>query len=148
MENDKKACFPLFTPRNIWGDSNKYPQHMFPGVLNSILKYLQISASSWAKESVHSNCRCNEFCRYIECRHKEVWLYMVRLRNLLHVTTMVFFPNRNFLSAEISLLKNEDLSLSLSLSLSLKDISQEGCIDWLRKSNPGLRPHKKIIMGR
>ena len=46
MIDDKKVFFPWFTPRNIycgcllesphWGDSNKYPQHMFLGVLNTI----------------------------------------------------------------------------------------------------------------
>ena len=52
MINDKKLFFfPLFTPRNICcgyllespqrGDSNKYPQHMFLGVLNTV--FLNIS---------------------------------------------------------------------------------------------------------
>ena len=47
----KSFFFPLFTPRNIccgyllelphWGDSNKYPQHMFLRVLNTV--FLNIS---------------------------------------------------------------------------------------------------------
>ena len=51
MINDKKLFLPLFTPRNICcgyllesprqGDSNKYPQHMFLGVLNTL--FLNIS---------------------------------------------------------------------------------------------------------
>ena len=51
MINDKKAFFPLFTSRNIccgyllesphWGDSNKYPQHTFLGILNTV--FLNIS---------------------------------------------------------------------------------------------------------
>ena len=46
MINDKKLFFPIFTPRNICcgyllespqrGDSKKYPQHMFLGVLNTV----------------------------------------------------------------------------------------------------------------
>ena len=51
MINDKKLFFSLFTPRNICcgyllkspqrGNSDKYPQHMFLGVLNTI--FLSIS---------------------------------------------------------------------------------------------------------
>ena len=38
MINDKKLFFPLFTPRNIGeGDSNKYPQHVFLGVFNTVV---------------------------------------------------------------------------------------------------------------
>ena len=31
--------------------------------------------SPWAKDSFHSSCSYNEFCRYIECRYKVGWLY-------------------------------------------------------------------------
>ena len=51
MINDKMLFFPLFTPTNVCceyllesprqGDSNKYPQHMFLGVLNTV--FLNIS---------------------------------------------------------------------------------------------------------
>ena len=51
MLNGKKLFFPMFTPRNLCcgyllesprrGDSNKYPQHMFLGVLNTV--FLSIS---------------------------------------------------------------------------------------------------------
>ena len=46
MKNNKRLFYHLFTPRNICcgyllesprrGDSNKYPQHMFLGVLNTV----------------------------------------------------------------------------------------------------------------
>ena len=46
---------------------------MFLGVLNkaflNISKYLPHLE---LKKSFHSNCPFNEFCRYIECRYKEV----------------------------------------------------------------------------
>ena len=51
MISDKKLFFPIFTPRTIYcgyllespqrGDPNKYPPHMFLGVLNTV--FLNIS---------------------------------------------------------------------------------------------------------
>ena len=53
MINDKKLLSPLFTPRSICcgyllesprrGDSNKYPQHMLLGVINTVF----LNISNW-----------------------------------------------------------------------------------------------------
>ena len=40
-----------------------------------------LTVAIWAKVSWHSNCHYNEFCRCIECRYKEGWLYMYLFRN-------------------------------------------------------------------
>ena len=61
-----------------WGDSNKYPKHMFFKVLNTIFLYnLWLIVTSEAKVSWQSDCYYNEFCRYIECRYKEGCLYPI-----------------------------------------------------------------------
>ena len=84
----KSLFFPLFTSRNIcfgyllesphWGDSNKYPQHMFPWVLNTV--FFDISNYLPHLEPRNRSVQIvvfSEFCRYIECRYKEVWLYLL-----------------------------------------------------------------------
>ena len=39
------------------------------------LHNFSLTVTFWAELSWHSNCHYNEFCRYIECRYKEGWLY-------------------------------------------------------------------------
>ena len=78
----KNPFLSLFTLRNICsgyllespqgGDYNKYPQHMFFGILNTIL-------SNFSHNPFHIELRINsieiaiktKFCHYIECQYKE-----------------------------------------------------------------------------
>ena len=55
------------------GNSNKYAQHLFLGVLNKMFLNLSNNPSilQWAMDLFRLNCRYNEFSRYIECRYKE-----------------------------------------------------------------------------
>ena len=87
MISDKNPFLSLFTLWNIfrghlvesprWGDSTKYPRHMFFGIFITTLFNF---SNNWfhlgLKIRFNQICRYNEFCRYTECRYKEGWLYL------------------------------------------------------------------------
>ena len=76
----KKNLVSFLFPHTTYlsDDSNKYPKHM---LLEALMQYFcvmydfSLTVSYWGKFLWHSNCHYNEFCRYIECRYKEGWLY-------------------------------------------------------------------------
>ena len=59
-----------------WGNSNKYTKYIFLEISHAMfLHNFSLTVTSWAKVSCQSNYSYNEFCRCIECRYKEGWLY-------------------------------------------------------------------------
>ena len=103
MINDKKLFFPLFTPRNICGGyllesprrgySNKYPQHMFLGVLNTV--FFNISNYLPHLELRNRSIQTVVITNFVFISHVGIKSFdCIRWSNMLHFVCFPVHSNR------------------------------------------------------